>query len=77
MRNSEKDSTSVSINDKYLPKYLAWEWPVTSTGKEAMISMYNKIRKKNLHQMNIYKYTVINLALKSKDEKILYYAQDN
>ena len=35
----------------------------TSSGKDVMISIVQ-------HQMNIYKYTVINLALKSEDEKV-------
>ena len=37
--NTEKERTSVSGKDKYLPKYLAWEWPAIKTGKEDILKM--------------------------------------
>jgi hypothetical protein len=40
--NTEKERTSVSGKDKYLPKYLAWEWPAIKAGKEDILKMQIK-----------------------------------
>jgi hypothetical protein len=38
IRYPEKETTNTLETDRYLSKYLAWEWPAIKTGIELMIN---------------------------------------